>query len=88
MNLGNDTVFPKAISKVLEYGGHAGGITNASVVQFPVNGGSQYFASNSANVSNIIGLKTQSTRMLTFNHKDAYAALNTTYDFWVKYVLS
>jgi hypothetical protein len=87
MSLGDDTIFPKAISKVLEYGGHAGGITNSPMVQFPVNCNSPYFFSNNANISNIIGLKVQSVRILTFNHKDSYAELDTTYDFWVKYIL-
>jgi hypothetical protein len=88
LTFGNDTVFPDGISKVLEYGGHAGGITNSELVQFPVNCNSQYIASNSASISNIIALKTLSNRILFFNHKDSYAAFDTTYDFWVKYVLN
>jgi hypothetical protein len=86
--LGDDTIFPNSIKQVLEYGGHAGGTTNSTAVQFPVNCNSQYFSSNSITITNIIALKTSSTRILTFNHKDAYAPLDTVYDFWVKYVLS
>jgi hypothetical protein len=88
MNLGDDTIFPNAIKQVLEYGGHAGGTTNSSTVQFPINCNSQYFSSNSIAITNIIALKTNSVRVLTFNHKDAYAPLDTQYNFWVKYVLS
>jgi hypothetical protein len=88
LTLGNDTIFPDALHRPLEYGGHAGGVTNSPDLKFPVNCYGPYVASNGTNISNIIALKTSSVRVLQFNHKDNYAALNTTYDFWVKYVLS
>jgi hypothetical protein len=85
--VGDDTMFPNAISDVMEYGGHMGACTNFLGRQFPVNCGINVLGSSAINCMNIVAMKTTSTKIVNFGHRDAYAAMDTTYNVWIKYTL-
>jgi hypothetical protein len=87
ITLGNDSAFPNNMDKLIAWGGHMGGITNFTDIQFPLVINLPQYSTSNVKLINGFGFKPSSTRQIILTHTDGYASISTAYDVWFLYTI-